>query len=235
MELMQNIPYTVVRIHQPFSLKPYGSKEIDACHTYDDPVANERIINELADRTFLPSNAEMLSDIHKSGYTKKIRYSISGTTIELLQQFRPDVIDSFRDLVETGCIEFFAETYYHSLSEAYSKKEFSRQIQLHADLVRDTFGVKTIAKLHPHPSGYKLNTEQHTLINKLYGLENLIDHSRDEKLIRNWRMLQASDYIFDTSIQSYYKNMITDLEITLIREQIRITRRDLIPLTHNYY
>ena len=34
-------------------------------------------------------------------------------------------------LAETGCVEFLAETYYHSLAFLYSREEFAEQVELH--------------------------------------------------------------------------------------------------------
>ena len=34
----------------------------------------------------------------------------------------------FRQLAQTGCVEFIAETYYHSLSFLYSRGEFAEQL-----------------------------------------------------------------------------------------------------------
>ena len=54
----------------------------------------------------------------------KISYSFSGTALEQFQDYSPDVLKSFQDLVDTGQVEVLDETYYHSLAFLYSKKEF---------------------------------------------------------------------------------------------------------------
>jgi alpha-amylase len=50
------------------------------------------------------------------------------------------VFDSFLELASTGCVEFIAETYYHSLSFLYNRDEFTRQTQMHCELIEDLFG-----------------------------------------------------------------------------------------------
>ena len=67
---------------------------------------------------------------------------MSGTLIEQLEDFRPDVLKSFIDLAKTGCVEFLSETYYHSLSFIYSKEEFKRQVKLHDEKIFKYFGQK---------------------------------------------------------------------------------------------
>jgi len=127
------------KVHQPFQLKQYHSKDIDVLHCYEDAEADEEIINQLADTCYLPTNKIMLSLIEQHKGKFKVSFSISGTVLELLQRYRRDVIDSFKKLVDTDCVEILAETYYHSLSSLYSLKEFKRQIEKHATLVQKLF------------------------------------------------------------------------------------------------
>lgn len=63
--------------------------------------------------------------------------------MELLRQYRPDVIQSFIKLVATGHVEILAETYYHSLSFLHSKKEFQRQVEKHSAMVKEIFNTET--------------------------------------------------------------------------------------------
>jgi alpha-amylase len=69
----------------------------------------------------------------------KVSYSVSGTAIEQLEKYRPDVLRSFQDLAKTGCVEFLSETHNHSLSFLYSKAEFIRQIKTHKAKIKEHF------------------------------------------------------------------------------------------------
>ena len=62
----------------------------------------------------------------------KCAFSICGTTLEQLEQYAPEVIDSFRELAETGCVEFLAEPYSNSLASIYNDNEFEIQVKAHA-------------------------------------------------------------------------------------------------------
>ncbi len=114
------------KVHLPFSLKAYAKQHVGINHCYEDVVADEIIINKLADECYLPANKIILDNIVKSKQRFKVSYSISGTALELMLQYRPDVIASFQQLVNTGAVEILAETYYNSLSFLYSKNEFNR-------------------------------------------------------------------------------------------------------------
>ena len=55
-------------------------------------------------------------------------FSLTGTLIEQLAEDAPDVLELFRELSNTGCVEFLAETYFHSLSAVFDRDEFERQL-----------------------------------------------------------------------------------------------------------
>lgn len=132
------------KIHQPYRLKNYQAKDIDVSHCYQDEEADREMIDRLADNCYLPANEIIYQQIIKLKGKFRISFSISGIAIELLQQYRPDVISSFKKLASTGCLEFLAETYYHSLSSLYSANEFQRQVLKHARLIKDFFNLEPV-------------------------------------------------------------------------------------------
>jgi alpha-amylase len=70
----------------------------------------------------------------------KVSFSITGTAIEQLRRFNPEVLDYLKKLYQTGCVEFLAETYYHSLAFLFSHDEFIEQIGKHQKTVKELFG-----------------------------------------------------------------------------------------------
>jgi alpha-amylase len=120
------------RIHQPLPLQNSNS----------GGEATGRLLNILAEESYLPANKILLKQIHLHTGKFKVSFSISGTMIEQLKKYRPDVLQSFRELAETGCVDFYAETYYNSLSWLYSKKEFQKQVLKHTELIEETFKIK---------------------------------------------------------------------------------------------
>jgi len=131
------------KVHIPYRLNDYTAGSNHSANVYFNNTAAATIINQLADECYLPANAIIAGVIEQQQEQCKLAFSISGTAIELLLAYRPDVIDSFRQLVETGCVEILAETYYNSLSWLYSKKEFRRQVEKHGRLVKKVFDVET--------------------------------------------------------------------------------------------
>jgi alpha-amylase len=81
----------------------------------------------------------MLELIQRHNGKFRISYSVSGVALEQFEKYRPDVLQSFIDLANTGCVEFLSETYAHSLSFIHSKAEFERQVKKHRDAIKRLF------------------------------------------------------------------------------------------------
>lgn len=128
------------QVHQPFRVKPYSFFEIGRDHFYEDEAKNRAIMDKVAEKCYLPANKKMLDLINRYQGKFRISYSISGTAIEQFEKYRPDVLQSFIDLAKTGCVEFLAETFNHSLSFLYSKEEFGRLVKKHTAKIQEHFG-----------------------------------------------------------------------------------------------
>lgn len=133
------------QVHQPDRLRLYRFFDIGNDSQYFDEFTNKTILKRVAQRCYLPMNALMLELIKKYKGQFRISYSISGAALEQFEQYAPEVLDSFRELAKTKCVEFLAETYAHSLSSLISEKEFVNQVKEHAAAVKKYFGVKPSA------------------------------------------------------------------------------------------
>jgi alpha-amylase len=136
---MKNICF-YFQIHQPIRLKKYHFFQIGQDHYYYDDFQTEEKIRMLAEQAYLPANRTIADIIRSSNGKFKCAFSISGVALEQLEQYAPEVIDSFRALMETGCIEFLAEPYGHSLASVLDADEFEMQVNMHADKIENLFG-----------------------------------------------------------------------------------------------
>jgi len=127
------------QIHQPFRLKRYRFFDIGNDHYYYDDYLNESIMRKVADRCYLPTNKIMLDLIKKHKGKFKVAYSISGIAIDQFNLYAPEVLDSFKELADTGSVEFLAETYSHSLASINNQKEFRFQVEKHHNKIRELF------------------------------------------------------------------------------------------------
>ncbi len=126
------------QVHQPYRLRHYTIFENDT--NYFDEYKNAQVCRKVAGKCYLPANRLMLDLIRQHEGRFKIAYSVTGVILEQFKDYAPEVLASFQELAETGCVEFLAETYYHSLSFLFSPKEFVAQIDAHKKAVRDLFG-----------------------------------------------------------------------------------------------
>jgi alpha-amylase len=101
---------------------------------------NKAIIEKVAGKCYLPANATLLENI-KNNPEFKVSFSISGVALEQFEKYMPEVLDSFKALVDTGNVELLSETYHHSLSSIYCPEEFESQVGLHRKKIHDLFGV----------------------------------------------------------------------------------------------
>jgi alpha-amylase len=81
--------------------------------------------------------------IQKYEGTFKVAFSITGTAIEQFKLYSPETLDSFKCLIDTGCVELLGETYFHSLSFLFDTNEFLDQVYMHRELMQKEFGYYT--------------------------------------------------------------------------------------------
>ena len=134
------------QVHQPYRVDKYRVFDIGKKHDYfsgsdENDLNNQRILLKVANKCYLPANSLLLQLINKHPEFK-VSFSLSGVLLEQLEEFSPETLDSFRRLVDTGRVEILSETYYHSLSYIFSPDEFSRQVKMHSQKIKELFSVE---------------------------------------------------------------------------------------------
>ena len=128
------------QIHQPFRLKRYRFFNIGSDHYYYDDYANESYIRRQADLSYLPANNILMEIIKEHKDKFNVSFSISGTTLDQLKLYAPDVLESFRALADTGRVEFLAGADAYSLSSLVDKDEFVAQVEAHKKKIERYLG-----------------------------------------------------------------------------------------------
>jgi alpha-amylase len=128
------------QVHQPNRLKDLRFFDIGSGNAYFNNSMNREIIERVSRECYLPTNRVLLNMIRKHPEIK-VSFSISGVAINQLEEYAPAVLSSFRELANTGSVEFLAETYYHSLACMMPGKEFESQILKHVEAINRHFGV----------------------------------------------------------------------------------------------
>ncbi len=128
------------QVHQPVRLKKYRFFEIGKSSYYYDDYKNEYYTRKVANNCYLQMNKIIADLINKYQGRFKVSYLISGTAIDQLIIYAPEIIESFQQLAQTGCVEFLAGTNFHSLSAIANQEEFREQVKLHTQTIETLFG-----------------------------------------------------------------------------------------------
>ena len=133
------------QVHQPYRIKKYRIFDIGNNNEYfndrsDSNLNNEKILLKVAGKSYLPTN-KLLLKLLKQHPEFKIAFSFSGVLLDQLEEFSPETLLSFQELVKTGQVEILSETYYHSLSFLYSREEFKKQVERHKRKIKKIFNV----------------------------------------------------------------------------------------------
>jgi alpha-amylase len=147
----------VFEVHQPYRLRqdffwedrPFRRvSKADLFEHYFDVKVNREIFNRTCAKCYFPSNQILLNAIDRHGKTSnkvKVSFSLSGVFLEQCEQFNKDLLESFRQLAETGCVEFLCQTYYHSLASFYPEsEEFAEQVKKHRQTVKNLLGYEPL-------------------------------------------------------------------------------------------
>lgn len=132
------------RVHNRYNLKRYRFFEIGNDHYYYDDYANETSTRQLSDLAYLEANRILLDMIQYSNGRFKVSFSITGLALEQFEQYAPEVIESFQQLAKTGCVEFLAAPYGHSLASLYNEDEFDIQMRMQSDKIYELFGQRPV-------------------------------------------------------------------------------------------
>ncbi|MFQ6074789.1 MAG: alpha-amylase [Candidatus Bathyarchaeia archaeon] len=153
----------IFEVHQPYRIerdffwehKMYRHRTREELFDYYfDKALNRDHFERASRKCYLPTNQILLNQIDRHKREKKrvkVAFSISGVFLEQCEKYNKDALASFKQLAETGCVEFLDQTYYHSLSSLYPvRDEFIEQVKMHRQAMRDL--------LHHEPTVFE-NTE----------------------------------------------------------------------------
>ncbi|QQR65031.1 polysaccharide deacetylase family protein [Candidatus Kaiserbacteria bacterium] len=131
-------------VHQPYRIKKYSVFDIGKDNEYfnandQTDLNNERILRKVAAKSYIPTT-RLLGDLLARYPEFRFSLSFSGTVLDQFEEYLPEVLKAFQDLVATGRVEILADTYYHSLAFFYSRSEFEAQVAKHKAKVQKLFG-----------------------------------------------------------------------------------------------
>ncbi|WP_278843479.1 glycoside hydrolase family 57 protein [Hoylesella timonensis] len=127
-------------IHQNIQLKRYRFFDIGTDHYYYDDYENERMMSEIAEKSYMPALNTLLDMIHSSHKYFKVAFSVSGVAMEQMEIHAPQVLEKLQELNETGCVEFLAEPYSHGLASLANEESFAEEVKRQCQKMHEYFG-----------------------------------------------------------------------------------------------
>ena len=127
-------------IHQNIQLKRYRFFDIGTDHYYYDDYENERLISDIAERSYMPALNALLDMIKENGNYFKVAFSLSGVGIDQLEIHAPQVLEMLQELNQTGCVEFLAEPYSHGLASLANEESFAAEVKRQCTKMEEYFG-----------------------------------------------------------------------------------------------
>ncbi len=157
------------QMHAPYRLKRYRFFEIGHDHYYYDDMATEEHINWLVETSYMPLCQTIKDMINLSKGKFHCAISVSGTMLELFEQFNPEMIDILKELAATKAVEFLATPVSYSLAAEYNESEMKEQFKKQGALLENILGVKAQSVwntelLYTDEIAYKLNKLGYKLI-----------------------------------------------------------------------
>lgn len=135
-------------IHEPYQFRRYTVFDMGQSTVYEDDDRNCETLLRAARLCYLPG-IEMLHRLvrrHDGAFV--VSLCVSGTALDLFEQYAPEVTESLCALAATGCVEFIAGTSAHSLAFLYSREEFDRQVKAQSARIKKLFGKKPTTFMH---------------------------------------------------------------------------------------
>jgi alpha-amylase len=148
----------IFKVHQPYRLREgfFWERNVFRRKTreelfdfYFDNSKNKEIFDRAAKKCYFPANGilfDLIDRFKRERKKVKVSFSISGVFLEQCESFNPDLLESFKQLSQTGCVEFLDQPYYHSLAGLYPERdEFMEQVRMHRQQMKDLFHSEPVA------------------------------------------------------------------------------------------
>jgi alpha-amylase len=171
----------LLRVHQPYRLKPYRFFDIGVDHSYFNQHQNAEILRRVAHECYIPVNEVLMKLIRTFGSSFQIALSISGTAIEQMKKYVPEALESFSELYRTGNVELVAEPYSHTLAMIMDLGEYQRLVEKQVKLLHCFFGCNPDALIN---SNFFYSNELASLATGMNFKVVLVDEA---KQVTGWR------------------------------------------------
>lgn len=190
-------------IHQIIHLKRYRFFDIGTDHYYYDDYENERSINDIVERSYMPALNTLEEMIKEGNGYFKVAFSLSGVGIEQLEMHAPQIIEKLQAMNQTGCVEFLAEPYSHGLSSLIDSECFTKDVRKQCDKIKEYFG-KTPTVLRNSSLIY---SDDIGLMAANMGFKGML--SEGAKHVLGWK---SAHYVYHCALAPKLKLLLRDIK-----------------------
>ena len=132
-------------LHQPYRLRksvpPSNTAFIDIYEQYFSS-KNKEILQKVSNKCYKPATS-LLIDLMDNGF--HATFSVSGTLLEQLERWDPDMFDLLTIFARHKNSEMLCQTYYHSIAALFDDHtELADQFIMHRDRIRELSGTEPV-------------------------------------------------------------------------------------------
>ena len=134
-----------IEVHQLMKLQTFRFFEILNNHYYYDDYENEFNIKKISELSYLPVNKILLDLIHSCKGAFKMSFLFSGVVLDQFELYAPEMIDSYKTLINTDCVELLSGTYSNTFGPLSNNLLYDDQKKLQEERIKVMFNKEPIA------------------------------------------------------------------------------------------
>lgn len=192
-------------MHQIIHLKRYRFFDIGRDHYYYDDYENERSINDIAEKSYIPALKALIQMANENKKHFKVALSLSGVGLEMLELHVPLVVDLLQELNRTGCVEFLCEPYSHGLASLANEESFREESLRMKKKIKEIFGQSP--KVFRN-SSLIYNDEIGAQVAAM-GFKGIL--TEGAKHILGWK---SPHYVYDCALNPNFKVLLRDYKLS---------------------
>lgn len=164
---------------------------INFLHIYQPPWQNKAILGQIASESY-----KYLLMLFERYPNFKASLNITGSLVEQLNDYHPELLKRLQSLVNKGQIELCSSAKYHAILPLLSKSEIQRQIELNQEILAKYFDIHKVKGFYMPEMAY---SDQVAKIVKKIGFE--------------WIIIDEINYQGEVQTDTFYIHKQTKLKV----------------------
>ncbi|MDR0763130.1 MAG: histone H1-like repetitive region-containing protein [Bacteroidales bacterium] len=195
----------IFEVHQPMRLRKYRFFDIGEAHNYYDDYQNRYVLKRFGSKAYLKANEVLGAMLKKYGSKFNVAFSFSGIVLDQMQWYAPELLESFKKVVNNKNVELLAEPYSSGLATRLGENFWEQQIEKQKQRLKEVFGKEASVLMN---TNLVYNDEIGLRASKM-GFTGVI--TEGAKHILGWK---SPRYIYSHPAQPKLKLALRDREIS---------------------